>query len=265
MRVKPYYLNVLIRSLLALLKERFSLLAFYIVILLPLELIRKKNLREAIRAYFTEIDTIVNDIFIRKDYGQLAEYIPQNGVIIDLGAHIGLYTVWLSRRLKKEESMIIAIEPVSWNYFRLRLNLILHRLSNIVIPLRIAISDYRGHIQMYIPRTSYIRGSIIRNHVERLGHKGYTVDVVPTMTLDDILKHFSRVRMLKVDIEGGELAVLRASKLLGATVERLIVEVHKTVCSPKDVIELLIQRGFSIEKIVDKSSDVIIYARKSLN
>jgi FkbM family methyltransferase len=74
---------------------------------------------------------------------------------------------------------------------------------------------------------------------------------VETISLDDILFKFEKVKLLKLDVEGSEFEILMNSNLLHK-VERIVGEYHNGI-TPYNInilLEYLKSNGFEIHKIV---------------
>ena len=74
----------------------------------------------------------VNDEYIRKL--QEDRFFGQN--VIDLGAHIGAFSLQVTRFLKEEDAKVISVEPSPYNYELLRENIRLNHLQHIVRAVR---------------------------------------------------------------------------------------------------------------------------------
>ena len=74
-------------------------------------------------------------------------------VFIDVGAHIGIYTVMMAKRVGKS-GLVIAVEPSLSNFRVLCLNLMLNKVSNVVIPIRAAAYSRTTMVNLYIGEDS---------------------------------------------------------------------------------------------------------------
>jgi hypothetical protein len=74
-------------------------------------------------------------------YKFLTSNTESSDIFLDVGAHIGLYTIRLARRVSK----VIALEPEPQNYLFLYRNVVMHGLNNKVLVLPIAASDKNGY------------------------------------------------------------------------------------------------------------------------
>jgi FkbM family methyltransferase len=133
--------------------------------------------------------------------------------VVDAGAHGGFYSL-LARRIVGSGGRVIAFEPSPRDRRRLALNLRLNRFLDVrVIPA--ALGESEGETDFYVVHgleTGF--GGRRRPHV---AGRIRTIRV-PLTTLDHSLERAGivAVDLVKIDVEGGELAVLRgAERLLG--------------------------------------------------
>jgi FkbM family methyltransferase len=170
---------------------------------------------------------------------------------VDVGAHIGFY---VSIALESLRSMgrVIAFEPAPENFEKLHQsvdevaavhpNLELHRA---------AVGAFRDVTLIYQPagdwRHQSSRASLVPDPAGRLE----PADPVKVMTLDEVLTS-SACRLLKVDVEGAELAVIRgADRLLSEQrAEAVLIELNpgalgRADTSPEEVVDALAQRGYA--------------------
>ena len=153
---------------------------------------------------------------------------------LDIGAHIGALTVPMAR-LIGPEGTVYAFEPQRKIYRELVHNIKLNELSN-VVPLHFAVSSKTGIIEMNTdPRAD--------DGVAAIGEGGEEVEA---RTIDSF--GFSDVSLMKIDVEGHELEVLRgAEKTIGALHPVIIVEIWKR--NLDDVIPALEGYGYSVRQI----------------
>lgn len=120
-------------------------------------------------------------------------------LILDLGAHLGYYSLLLASRGKQP---VVAVEPIKANTIILEKNLKANRLTQ-VRAVRAAVSDKIGERE--------IRVSVASDSSSFNPHPtGPTLktEPVPTTTID-VLAEKSKVGLIKIDVEGHELAALR--------------------------------------------------------
>ena len=194
-----------------------------------------------------------------------SEYIEQlvsdgfNGKnVIDLGAHIGSFSIQVSR-LVSADAKIVCVEPSPRNYSLLRRNIALNRLESLVLPKHAAVSSKRGWATLFI--SSDNTGGSKLDMEEPSATE--TVDV-RALKLDDIVDEFGTqmIDLLKIDVEGSEQSILFPNKhLLKDRVAAIIGEAGKSVGGDGlDVVGFLESCGFRVT-YTGNASQLIFYAR----
>jgi len=122
--------------------------------------------------------------------------------ILDIGAHIGMYTCAFGKKAKHVYSF--ECSPKSYNF--LCANLLLRDLSYDVTKFNCALSDKEGTTKYYIRDPKDGGGNGISGFPKDEGVP--TIDV-PTRTLDSF--GFTDVNFIKMDVEGHEEFVLRGA------------------------------------------------------
>lgn len=143
-------------------------------------------------------------------------------VFIDVGAHVGYYSVRMARRCRE----VIVLEPNPKNREVLLKNLELNNLSNVTV-LSYAAGESRYKARLWLAGTgsTLLEGYVAGESVE--------VDVVP---LDEVVEHAD---IVKIDVEGYEWNVVQGMKsLLAKHKPALVIEHHdfrhyKTQSYPK--------------------------------
>lgn len=171
--------------------------------------------------------------------------LERQDVCIDVGANIGYHSL-LASRLVGKEGRVFAFEPGAAAAHILALNIGLNRASNIEVS-REAVSDSTGTIEL-------------REHVTgRLGLIGPYEEgqrfTVPSITLDEAIGDVDpmRMRLLKIDVQGGELGVLRGAPELLKKAERLFV-VCEVSRDGAEIFDLMAEHGYHAYLIPDSYS-----------
>ncbi len=143
-----------------------------------------------------------------KDVTQLIKTVLRPGdVAIDLGAHIGYYTL-LFASLVGERGKVFAFEPEPSNFELLTRNIRLNGYGNITAE-RLAVSGVDGKIRLYLMERTGLGHSVRTD-----GAKKPFIDV-RSARLDNYLGAAGkRIDFIKMDIEGGEYAALRGMESL---------------------------------------------------
>ncbi|NHJ46550.1 MAG: FkbM family methyltransferase [Asgard group archaeon] len=183
----------------------------------------------------------------------LLDNLEPSTCFVDIGAHIGYYTIIASNKLAKGE--VISFELDKTNYNILNKNIALNSCSNVTAH-NIAITNYVGNSSY---STSAILTSAMCYLTDTKNDKkvGKTVE---TITLDEFFKDdYSKPDVIKIDVEGSEMNVLNGmEKILDRKKSlTMFVEVHPTLLkrkfnsSSKEVIEKLIEKGFIVQQIMN--------------
>lgn len=164
----------------------------------------------------------------------------------DVGACIGLYTVLLAKAVGPE-GQVIAVEPDSENYRKLRENIQLNNLTNVRV-FRKALGEakaqktlYRGHDITDSSLLGPPTGKDIGNEV---------VEMVDGDSFRES-ENLPIPRVVKVDVEGYEHAVLQGlHRTLGMPACELVCcEIHSTALpaevTPERIVSFLRSLGFS--------------------
>ena len=140
----------------------------------------------------------------------LLGFLKEGNVVIDVGAHIGFYSM-LASALVGEEGQVHSFEPTPWTFDLLRQNT--KKLSNVVLnnnaasdkKVSIPFRDYGLGYGAY--NTAHKNGSI-------LNKKAKTI-IIKTIALDDYCEDKNiRPDFIKLDAEGHEYAILNGMNRL---------------------------------------------------
>lgn len=144
------------------------------------------------------IPHIINDIKINA-YGIL-DLDPNQSLIIDAGAHVGVVSLYLAKKYPKAH--ILAVEPFPANYMNLVENIRINKMNNIS-PLQIGLTGDSRLITL---------GCLEINTGGAIPERTDEPPYLATMTLSDLMvKHLEglKISFLKMDIEGFEYETLK--------------------------------------------------------
>jgi FkbM family methyltransferase len=200
----------------------------------------------------------------------IEHFTPKQGdIVIDIGAHIGLYTIVSSKRVGTN-GKVVAIEADPGNFEMLNRNIKLNQLTN-VIPLNYAVYSKETKLKLYLPsgESGFTKYNTIMS--DWVNTKDKFVEVNAN-TLDYLLQskgiRGEEVNWIKIDVEGAEFEVLKgAHNVLSKSKDiALLMELHgpPNVYRPK-VQELLNLYNFKIEleKSYEENGSMHIIVQKS--
>ena len=131
-------------------------------------------------------------------------------IVLDVGAHAGLYTL-IASKLAGASGRVIAFEPSPRERERLLAHVRLNRSANVTIE-PVALGDCEGEAELFV-----VDGSETGCNSLRPGDigPGHTVRV-PLRSLDGYAERagLHRVDVIKMDVEGAELSVLHGAEAL---------------------------------------------------
>lgn len=176
----------------------------------------------------------VREVLVDQCYRLPFELAPR--VIVDLGANIGLTSLWLARRYHPE--VLIAVEPSPINAALLRTNLATNGVRAQVVESAVGPAD---GTTCFARARDFNQGSIAAAGDER----------VPMLSMESVLRRCGEGRavdLVKMDIEGGEQQLLTSDLGWLDRVRALIVEFHPAVVDYPGLLSVLRRAGFRYVK-----------------
>jgi FkbM family methyltransferase len=171
----------------------------------------------------------------------LAEY---PGLVVEVGANMGIFTVPLARALREQGRQLVAFEPQPVIFQQLCANLALNGLMN-VMAWPFACGEEQGAVTF--PRADYLKsgnfGGISMSRSAPAAGNGCVQ--APCVRLDDMLPS-ERVGLLKIDVEGFELRVLKGSRALLQRSRPLLYVENDRVENSKELIEWIWAAGYNL-------------------
>jgi FkbM family methyltransferase len=219
-------------------------------VLLP---IKYQNIRRGVLHNYSEI-------FIYGEYSKVPEYRVREGdIVLDAGAFVGLYTLSVADKA----SLVIAVEPNPASYIFLTNNIKINNLNSKIITYNVALGDFEGNAILYVE--DWLAGSSTLFDFWHI-YYGHSLKIpVKVVKLDNILKNvgIDRVDLMKIDVEGAELMVLRGAMdhLKRRLIKRLIMEIHLDVISVKEVKDFLEKHGYKVELLETRDDTALLYSR----
>jgi FkbM family methyltransferase len=162
---------------------------------------------------------------------RLAEHVrPDDLVIVDIGAHSGLFTAFALERASGAHALVVepevAMEPV------IRRNLAPFTDWSLV---QTAVSDVKGEAIFYRAASSQ-ESSLVPSTIWSTA----VPVTVATTTLDSLCTDLDHIDVLKIDVQGAEHLVLAGGRESLARVRTLLIEVSLVDPNPQEVLAELV-------------------------
>jgi FkbM family methyltransferase len=178
----------------------------------------------------------------------LCERLGPGAVFWDVGAHCGFFTC-LASRIVGDEGRVVAFEPSSENRKRLLGSVALNHGANVDVQ-PFAVSARSGEVAMQRHSTSTTWHLIQQTAPDEEAALHEAEVKVSCRTLDELAKEFPLPDLIKIDVEGAEVDVLRGGRrLLHGHRPVLLVEVHSQE-GPENAEALL--DGYAFECVGDR-------------
>jgi FkbM family methyltransferase len=171
----------------------------------------------------------IREVWMDECYRLPFELLPKT--IVDLGANIGLTSLWFAHHYRG--ARILAVEPSPENARLVRLNLEGNGVAAEVIEGAIGPRDGTARFQSH--------GN------SNMGHLSDSGEPVPVFSMETVLRKLpagAEVDLVKLDIEGGEGPLLAENVGWLGRVRAVIAEFHPEVIDYRAVVQAIESQGF---------------------
>lgn len=199
----------------------------------------KNNLKIKIRVNSTDLMALTN-VWMINEYEIEKFKINKNDIIIDVGAHIGLFSLLASKSCFAGK--IFSYEPINENFEMLMQNIKSNKLKNI-FPFNLAVSKNTSNVKLFLDKDESAH-SIFQKNTSYV-----TVESISLQKIfDDNDINFCKI--LKLDCEGAEYEIIDSlPDKYFEKIQNMIIEYHLADSKPelgKDLISKIKNVGFQI-------------------
>jgi FkbM family methyltransferase len=239
-----------------------------------------------------ETEFMYDEIFGKKTYSNFGITVPNDACIFDVGANIGLFSLFASRLA--QQASIYSFEPIPPVFEILRLNTEIHGLKAKLFEFGLSnvseassftyypnVSLMSGRFADVITDTEVVKSFVMHQQqgselpsaqldeliAERLMSERITCQL---KTLSEVIRDegVTKIDLLKIDVEKGELEVLNGiDDLDWPKIDQIVMEVHDLDGRVKRVTELLSRHGFKInvdqDAMLEQTSLYNLYASRN--
>lgn len=205
------------------------------------------------------LQIVVEEIFFDGHYIRHGLRIPAEGIILDVGANVGVFSVYAAQRTR---GRVFSFEPFPPNVELIQRNVRENSLTNVSVRQQ-ALSNTREPVRLFLSGEN--GGHMLFDH-NIAGKLEQSVEV-PSGTLADFMaeQQLDRIDFLKLDCEGSEGAILGSlSPELLRSIGSLAMEYHDNVSSMshQQILDLLRTNNFETwHDPIGSSQFGYIYAR----
>lgn len=147
--------------------------------------------------------------FEKEETDYMCKVLKKGDVFIDVGSNIGLFSL-IASKIVGEEGKVICFEPSPLTYSRLKENVKINNFNNLDIR-NLGLSDSRGELTFYVSKNGYDAWNSFSPSKDNKLELSINV---PVSTLDFELNDIdkSKIKLVKIDVEGWEKFVLQGAK-----------------------------------------------------
>jgi FkbM family methyltransferase len=203
---------------------------------------------------------IYRQIFERLEYPAIFE---PDGIVVDIGGHIGLFTLFASQYVKTGK--IYTYEPSPFNYKKLINHIEKNSIEN-VITKNIAVTGDGKDVTLFLSQDTGAN-SIYKKCAHEYFIPNTEIDNinVKSTTLSEILKNVGgKISYLKLDCEGAEYTILESiSNEEFSNIDKIILEYHPVDGkSVKNLENLLLNNNYDVKITGDANYGMMYAIRK---
>ncbi|MEJ7861510.1 MAG: FkbM family methyltransferase [Pyrinomonadaceae bacterium] len=188
------------------------------------------------------LDMLFHEVWVEKMYSPQGFEIKDNNIIFDIGANIGVFSVYAAKKAKNVK--VFAFEPFPDNVKWLQKNIKNNKLNNVVVSDK-AVAGKSEQRTLEVS-DAWVRHSLNENNK----NNGIKIN---TLSLDEIFEEIEVCDLMKIDCEGSEYEIFySSSKKTLAKIKKIVGEYHDNdneKMNGSALCDFLTQNGFAIISI----------------
>lgn len=194
------------------------------------------------------IDMLFHEVWAEQMYGQKGYEIKHNDIIIDIGANIGVFSIYAATRAKGVR--VLAFEPFPGNAEWLQKNISLNGLKNIEVFQKAVAGKSE-------PRVLQVDDAWVRHSLIDAWVKPSLIDVeaepglkIECIALNEVMSPIDKCDLMKIDCEGSEYEIFySASDASLSKIKKIVGEFHdldKQTKNGEALVRFLEKKNFII-------------------
>ncbi len=204
---------------------------------------KKRSLTIADKEYYFDTPFCLKTFFAASyDFYSVTEKISilkkNNPLIIDIGSNVGQFLFAVKEH--KPEAKVVCFEPDPTIYSILKQN---SKNYKNVETINCALGEKSGNLSFY----RNLDFSEWSSFLEGVNGDNYETITVEVKKPDNILDKYSHIDLIKIDVEGMELSVLKGMSAALKNTEYVLIElsINRNIADSKETFELLLKSGFT--------------------
>jgi FkbM family methyltransferase len=208
-----------------------------------------------LRTAFDWDASTLEEVFYKDIYEKESKIKPGD-VVLDVGAHIGCFTLKAAKEVGPEGE-VVSFEPSSENFRLLTLNVSSNDYANVKL-FNVAAGSEPGTAKLHLGDRRGANSLLSEAGAERVG-----IEEVGIRTLDSIADELKlkKISFLKIDVEGFELEVLKGARsVLASSHPSIAMETHDFGPSEEEIRNFLIAFGYVVKHVKYRTHLGLLYA-----
>jgi FkbM family methyltransferase len=190
---------------------------------------------------------MLNDVFVHKVYGKALSRITAGELVIDIGAHVGAFTLAAAFR----GARVLSFEPMPHNHAQLLKNLRINGVDDRVAAYAVAVSGSSTSVELHFKEGETCSATSFPSMNPEWSETETRIRTltVPALSLQDIfVEHdIKSCDCVKLDCEGGEYSLFRnADRSLLRRIDTIVLEYHPNG-DVAELVDILRDTGFTVE------------------
>lgn len=186
----------------------------------------------------------------------IKKFVKNGDTVIDVGAHIGYYTLLLAGLVGKK-GQVYAFEPSPENFKILKKNVKINGYTNVTLVNK-ALSNQPGLLNLYLSQFSQADHQTYYTKAQKPFIK------VRAATLDKYFKNLKKeISFIKIDVQGFESKIIKGmdnllskNKRLKILIEFWPLGISNSKENPKELLEILVDNRYKIYDISEYTNTV---------